>query len=973
MINNSSTQKVQSKKQNLFAKVLFFPIFFFLLFQVNVYSQNSGNCLRITYDATNPRYAKGTGISTSFTSLTVEAWVNPGISSTADIQRYVSVGSDAAVLRHDNYANRIKFYLNLGSRGIKSVSCDNLSDYQWAHVAGTWDGSTMKLYFNGEEVGSTAASGTLSMDNTIWISRGDPDEQMGTGWVDEVRLWNIARTGDQIRSNMYKELSGSETGLTNYWKLNETSDATTASDSKGSAPLTLYNFTSNQWQNSGAFSGPRNALNFDGTNDYVSIADNSSLHLSNTITIEAWVYPTNLDGRRSIYSTRRNDEAGCYQLEIGNGSGSSGSNRVAVSGQGTWVAQTNDNAISPNVWTHIVYTRSGSGAGTHKIYVNGVEQTLISDDAYSFVDNSSIKMIGVGTSLSWYFAGQIDEVRIWNDVRTQSEIAGNMCMTLKGNETGLAGYWRFDQVAGTLAPDLTDNYNDGTLTNMADDDWISASEFNTWVGLNGSNYWNDNDINWSLGNIPTSSENVGIPNADPSGFAFTLYVINTNAICKTLSISSGATLQLYDRALTVSGNVLSVGTLTGNSASEQIIFSGGSSVHNIFASSSLSLYDVELNDAYGAKLLSNCTISHGLILTSGDLDLNSYNITLGSNAALTETAGNTVKGTSGKISITKNIGVPTNANVGGLGAVITSNANLGSTIIERTHSAASGAGNQGILRKYKIQPATNSGLAATLKFYYDESELNSISESNLSLFKSSDGTDNSWNNVGGTVTAASNFVELTGINDFSYWTLGDVNNALPVELNSFTAKAVDSKVTLNWRTATEVNNYGFEIERTVGSPQSSVGSQSQNTWEKIGFIQGHGNSNSQKDYSFTDENPSDGLVNYRLKQIDNDGNFKYSSIVEVTSLPTKYSLGQNYPNPFNPSTTISYQLPVAAGHVSLKVYDVLGREVATLVNEQKAPGNYEVKFDGSKLASGVYIYRIEAGKFSDLKKLLLIK
>jgi len=973
MINNSSTQKVQSKKQNLFAKVLFFPIFFFLLFQVNVYSQNSGNCLRITYDATNPRYAKGTGISTSFTSLTVEAWVNPGISSTADIQRYVSVGSDAAVLRHDNYANRIKFYLNLGSRGIKSVSCDNLSDYQWAHVAGTWDGSTMKLYFNGEEVGSTAASGTLSMDNTIWISRGDPDEQMGTGWVDEVRLWNIARTGDQIRSNMYKELSGSETGLTNYWKLNETSDATTASDSKGSAPLTLYNFTSNQWQNSGAFSGPRNALNFDGTNDYVSIADNSSLHLSNTITIEAWVYPTNLDGRRSIYSTRRNDEAGCYQLEIGNGSGSSGSNRVAVSGQGTWVAQTNDNAISPNVWTHIVYTRSGSGVGTHKIYVNGVEQTLISDDAYSFVDNSSIKMIGVGTSLSWYFAGQIDEVRIWNDVRTQSEIAGNMCMTLKGNETGLAGYWRFDQVAGTLAPDLTDNYNDGTLTNMADDDWISASEFNTWVGLNGSNYWNDNDINWSLGNIPTSSENVGIPNADPSGFAFTLYVINTNAICKTLSISSGATLQLYDRALTVSGNVLSVGTLTGNSASEQIIFSGGSSVHNIFASSSLSLYDVELNDAYGAKLLSNCTISHGLILTSGDLDLNSYNITLGSNAALTETAGNTVKGTSGKISITKNIGVPTNANVGGLGAVITSNANLGSTIIERTHSAASGAGNQGILRKYKIQPATNSGLAATLKFYYDESELNSISESNLSLFKSSDGTDNSWNNVGGTVTAASNFVELTGINDFSYWTLGDVNNALPVELNSFTAKAVDSKVTLNWRTATEVNNYGFEIERTVGSPQSSVGSQSQNTWEKIGFIQGHGNSNSQKDYSFTDENPSDGLVNYRLKQIDNDGNFKYSSIVEVTSLPTKYSLGQNYPNPFNPSTTISYQLPVAAGHVSLKVYDVLGREVATLVNEQKAPGNYEVKFDGSKLASGVYIYRIEAGKFSDTKKLLLIK
>jgi len=979
MINNLTKQKAQSSKQNQPLKILLFTALFFLLLQAGLYSQQAGNCLRMTYDAINPSYAKGAGISISF-PLTVEAWINPGLSSSTYFQRYVSVGGDAAVLRHDDYAHRIKFYLNLGSRGIKSVSCDNLSDYQWAHVAGTWDGSTMKLYFNGEEVGSIAASGTLSMDNTIWISRSDPDEQMANSWVDEVRLWSVVRTQDQIKKNMFKELSGSESGLENYWKLNETS-GTTAIDSKGSTPLTLYNSTGNQWQNSGAFSGSRNALNFDGTNDYVSIADNYSLHLSNTITIEAWVYPTNLDGRRSIYSTRRNDEAGCYQLEIGNGSGSSGSNRVAVSGQGTWVAQTNDNAISPNVWTHIVYTRSGSGAGTHKIYVNGVEQTLISDDAYSFVDNSSIKMIGVGTSLSWYFAGQIDEVRIWNDVRTQSEIAGNMCMTLKGNETGLAGYWRFDQVTGTLAPDLTDNQNDGTLTNMTDDDWVSASEFNTWVGLNGSNYWNDNDINWSLGHIPTSSENVGIPDADPSGFAFTLYVINTNAICKTLSISSGATLQLYDRALTVSGNVLSVGTLTSNSASEQIIFSGGSSVHNIFASSSLSLYDVELNDAYGAKLLSNCTISHGLILTSGDLDLNSYNITLGSSAALTETAGNTVNGTSGKISITKNIGIPTNANVGGLGAVISSTINLGSTIVERTHSAASGAGNQGILRKYKIQPATNSGLAASLRFYYDESELNGIEESNLSLFKSSDGTDNSWNNVGGTVTAASNFVELTGINDFSYWTLGDGNNALPVELNSFTASVNNSVgkhrgVFLQWETATEVNNYGFEVERTSPrpSPYQGEGGKHGRGWKKIGFVQGHGNSNSPKQYSFTDSNPPGGKIQYRLKQIDSDGKYEYSKIVDVNiDAPTQFALEQNYPNPFNPSTVISYQLPVAAGHVSLKVYDILGREVATLVNEQKAPGNYEVKFDGSKLASGVYIYRIEAGKFSDTKKLLLIK
>lgn len=966
MINNSFTKNAQSKKQGLIAKILFSPIFFFLLFQANVYSQNSGNCLRMLW-ADPANYVTGTGIPASFTALTIEAWVNLDDVDGDHIGRIVSVGFDAAVLRHETGVGGINFYLNFSGSITQVYSAGILTADKWAHVAGTWDGSTMRLYVNGKEIGSHSVSGTLSTDGSISISR-NSDEQMRSGYVDEIRLWNIARTGDQIRSNMYKELSGSESGLINYWKLNET-DGSTAIDSKGSVNLTLYNIGSRV--NSGAFAGPRNALSFDGTNAYVSIADNSSLHLSNTITIEAWVYPTNLTGRFSIYSTRRNNDAGSYQLEVGNGDVGTWSNRVSVSGIGTWIAQTYDNAISPNVWSHIVYIRSGTGAGTHKIYVNGVEQTLISDDAYSFVDNSSVKLIGTGTNLANDFAGQIDEVRIWNDVRTQSEIAGNMCMTLKGNETGLAGYWRFDQVAGTLAPDLTDNHNDGTLNNMTDDDWVSASEFNTWVGLNGSNFWNSAGINWSLGNIPTSSDNVGIPNADPGGYAFTLYV-DANKQCRNLCISSTASLELYNYSLTVSGNVLSAGTLTGNSASEKIIFSGGSSIHDIYSSSSLSLYDVEVNDAYGAKLLSNCTINHALTLTNGDFDLNGYNITLGSNAALTESAGNTVKGTSGKISITKNIGVPTNANVGGLGAVITSTSNLGSTIVERTHSAAAGSGNQGILRKYKIQPVTNSGLAATLRFYYDESELNSISESNLSLFKSPDGTDNSWNTQNGNANSTDNYVELTGINDFSYWTLGNNASPLPVELSSFTANTVGEKVSLNWKTETEVNNYGFEIERSVSSSQSSVDSQSQNTWEKIGFIQGHGNSNSQKDYSFTDENPSDGIVNYRLKQIDNDGKIVYSQEIEVEIIPLEVALYQNFPNPFNPTTAISYQLS-AVSNVMLKVYDVLGKEVATLVNEKQNAGVYKIAFDGSKYPSGVYFYRITTGDFVQTKKLLLLK
>ncbi|MHC1737156.1 MAG: T9SS type A sorting domain-containing protein [Ignavibacteriaceae bacterium] len=190
---------------------------------------------------------------------------------------------------------------------------------------------------------------------------------------------------------------------------------------------------------------------------------------------------------------------------------------------------------------------------------------------------------------------------------------------------------------------------------------------------------------------------------------------------------------------------------------------------------------------------------------------------------------------------------------------------------------------------------------------------------------------------------------------------------LPVELTSFTAKFIGGKINLNWSTATEVNNFGFEVERSL---RTEVGNQ-KSEWEKIGFVPGHGNSNSVKEYSFTDDfNHS---IRYRLKQIDNDGTFAYSKEVEVlNSKPSTYQLSQNFPNPFNPSTVISYQLPVSA-QVSLKVYDVLGNEVASLVNLQQEAGSYNVTLDASTLASGTYIYRLIAGDNVAVKKLVILK
>ncbi len=204
---------------------------------------------------------------------------------------------------------------------------------------------------------------------------------------------------------------------------------------------------------------------------------------------------------------------------------------------------------------------------------------------------------------------------------------------------------------------------------------------------------------------------------------------------------------------------------------------------------------------------------------------------------------------------------------------------------------------------------------------------------------------------------------------------------LPVELTSFTAATSSAStgsataVVLNWTTATEVNNYGFEIQRSVVSDQRSE-------WETIGFVEGNGNSNSPKEYSYIDENIAAGNYLYRLKQIDNNGGFSYGSEVEVNieTIPIEFALHQNYPNPFNPSTTIKYSIPSVETHsgasvqnILLKVYDILGNEFATLVNENKSAGNYEVKFDASNLSSGVYFYQLNADSFTATKKLILLK
>ena len=213
---------------------------------------------------------------------------------------------------------------------------------------------------------------------------------------------------------------------------------------------------------------------------------------------------------------------------------------------------------------------------------------------------------------------------------------------------------------------------------------------------------------------------------------------------------------------------------------------------------------------------------------------------------------------------------------------------------------------------------------------------------------------------------------------------------VPVELISFSAVTVNNRIELNWITVSELNNQGFEVQRKVLSlpdgkagPQSSV---SNSDWRMAGFVEGSGTTTEVRSYSFTDDKISSGKYSYRLKQIDFDGTYTYSDEVEVdVHGVTEFALEQNYPNPFNPATIIKYSIPDAgtglAMSVKLKVYNILGVEVATLVNENKQAGIHQVEFNAEGLSSGIYFYTLTAGNpsagsgqsFTQTKKMMLIR
>jgi hypothetical protein len=187
---------------------------------------------------------------------------------------------------------------------------------------------------------------------------------------------------------------------------------------------------------------------------------------------------------------------------------------------------------------------------------------------------------------------------------------------------------------------------------------------------------------------------------------------------------------------------------------------------------------------------------------------------------------------------------------------------------------------------------------------------------------------------------------------------------LPVELSSFNCQINGRNIQLAWETKTEKNSDKFEVERLFTE---------ENKWEKIGSVKATVLSNSPKQYSFNDNTLQPGNYKYRLKMIDNDGTFQFSKVLMAEiKQPKGFDIGQNFPNPFNPSTLITYSIPVSS-KVIVKVYNISGKLISTLVNENKEAGSYTVNFDAAGLSTGIYFYKIQAGNFAKTMKMLLLK
>ncbi len=395
-------------------------------------------------------------------------------------------------------------------------------------------------------------------------------------------------------------------------------------------------------------------------------------------------------------------------------------------------------------------------------------------------------------------------------------------------------------------------------------------------------------------------------------------------------------------------------------------FTAGTSTFNMNGTSAQTMSgstfnNLTIDNSAGVTLLTDEIVNGTLTLTNGRLTLGAYNLTLGTSASIsgspssskmivTNGAGKLIKEYSGTGSFTFPVGDNTGPNYSPATINVTSgsfsSAHIGVRVTDAAHPNI-GSPTSYITRYWTVTSSGISSFSASCGFVYVDGDIVNSEGIDLGRYTSS------WTLVGD-VDAGTNTLSTVGdISTFGDFT-GAEPSAVPVELTSFSGLYRNGRVTLSWKTATEVNNYGFEVQVSHEGEY----------WTTIGFVEGHGTVNTPQSYSFedriTDHERSHGTLSYRLRQVDRDGSYTFSPVImiNVGTSPLQVSLFQNYPNPFNPETNIAFILPESQV-VSLVVFNAYGREVRKLLDEQEmGAGQHVVPFQTQSLPSGAYVYKL---------------
>jgi len=446
---------------------------------------------------------------------------------------------------------------------------------------------------------------------------------------------------------------------------------------------------------------------------------------------------------------------------------------------------------------------------------------------------------------------------------------------------------------------------------------------------------------------------------------FAAFIFSALTAKAQFTIQNGAVVKATANAVITLQDIdlVNNGTINQQAGEGRFVFTG--TANNSISGSATPLFDiVEIAKTGSAKMLlsQNITIGNNILFTSGLIDLNNHTILLQPTASLNgENANSYLTGTNGGyIEITETLNTPSAVNAGNLGAVITSSQNLGSTVIRRGHISqvnGSGTGNS-IYRYFDILPANNTSLNASLRVNYFDEELNGLDENTLVLWKSTD-TIHWTNKQFSTRDASLNYVEQTGLADFSRWTLSSLNNALPVLFTSFLVRCANGSALVTWKTAQEQNSNRFDVQKSTDGRY----------WQVIAQIAAAGNSNVEKSYSYTDTNAFSGKALYRIAEHDLDNAINYSTITALNC-----GAGNNeltvHPNPVRDMLWISVK--GADNSIDqIQVFDNKGSLIQfPLVN---SVSNHESGINMQTLPSGIYLLHIRLKKGNEMKTVKVIK